>query len=95
MLSEEFGLEHLSVGDLLRKAVAYAETMDGEVVEHVRKGSLLPTEALFRILKPEFESRGQRTILLDGFPRRLDQAKAFEEKVSLTQEGLRYDRSSN
>lgn len=50
-------------------------------MEYVSRGELLTTSLLFQILKPHIEKGG--TIILDGFPRRLDQAQAFEKEVSL------------
>jgi UMP-CMP kinase len=54
---------------------------DETVVEYVRRGDLLPTELLFDVLRPHVNAGG--TIILDGFPRRLDQAEAFEREVTL------------
>lgn len=78
MLSKSYGFKHLSIGDLLRQVVKSPDA-DKTVVEHVRQGELVTTNLLFQILKPHIEEGG--TIILDGFPRRLDQAKEFEKEV--------------
>ncbi|KAF2453459.1 adenylate kinase-domain-containing protein, partial [Lineolata rhizophorae] len=91
MLAEEYGFRHISVGDLLRQIVL-SPNADKKTVEYVRRAELLPTETLFSILKSQFgELNGGRTILLDGFPRRLDQAKSFEEVVSTSRFVLFFD----
>ncbi|KAL7792552.1 adenylate kinase domain-containing protein [Trichoderma ceciliae] len=76
-LATKYGFRHISIGELLRQVVA-SPGANKTVVEYVRRGELLTTELLFEILKPHLEEGG--TIILDGFPRQLDQAKAFEEK---------------
>lgn len=51
----------------------------------VQDSELLPTELLFSVLRPHLlsDKGGQAGgILLDGFPRQLDQAKSFEKVVS-------------
>lgn len=78
-LASDYGFKHLSIGDLLRQVVASPDA-DKTVVEYVRRGELVTTSLLFQILKPHIEQRG--TIILDGFPRRLDQAKEFETRVN-------------
>lgn len=78
ILAKDYGFKHLSIGDLLRQVVASPDA-DKTVVEYVRRGELLTTRLLFQVLKPHIEEGG--TIILDGFPRRLDQAQAFEKEV--------------
>lgn len=78
-LASDYGFKHLSIGDLLRQVVASPDA-DKTVVEYVRRGELVTTSLLFQILKPHIEGGG--TIILDGFPRRLDQAKEFENQVN-------------
>ncbi|KAM0254373.1 hypothetical protein ACHAQJ_006842 [Trichoderma viride] len=79
-LAKKYGFNHLSIGDVLRQVVA-SPNADKTVVEYVQCGELLATELLFPILKPYLEGGG--TIILDGFPRQLEQAKAFEEEFQL------------
>ncbi|KAL7955796.1 P-loop containing nucleoside triphosphate hydrolase protein [Trichoderma compactum] len=76
-LARKYGFKHLSIGDLLRQIVA-SPNADDTVVEYVRRGELLTTEMLFPILEPHVNAGG--VTILDGFPRCLDQAKAFEEQ---------------
>lgn len=78
ILARNYGFKHISIGDLLRQVVAFPDA-DKTVAEYVRRGELLTTSLLFQILKSHVEKGG--TILLDGFPRRLDQAQAFEKEV--------------
>ncbi|PON23008.1 cytidylate kinase [Trichoderma gamsii] len=80
ILAKDYGFKHLSIGDLLRQVVASPDA-DKTIVDYVRRGELLTTRLLFQTLKPHIEEGG--IILLDGFPRRLDQAQAFEREFQI------------
>lgn len=87
ILAKDYGFKHLSIGDLLRQVVASPEA-DKTIAEYVRRGELLTTSLLFQILKPHIEEGG--TLILDGFPRRLDQAQAFEKEVRMAYSYLKF-----
>lgn len=66
--------------------LASSSAADADIVNHVRSGDLIPVEALKRLLKDRINDKTQhgcRKVLVDGFPRRLDQAAAVEEQVSI------------
>lgn len=78
-LADEFGFSHLSVGDLLRSLTPL--NTETKVIDSVRRGELVPVVSLAPFLKDRIEKekqKGQKTMLVDGFPRRLDQAAAIE-----------------
>lgn len=82
-LAEDFGFSHLSVGDVLRQVVQSADVEEA-MVSSIRSGELVPVEALAPTLKCQLDMaihNGQRKILVDGFPRRLDQAASVEALV--------------
>ncbi|EFX01594.1 uridine kinase [Grosmannia clavigera kw1407] len=82
-LARDFGLKHVSVGDVLRKAVLEPD-VDNTILKYVQTSELLPTELLFSVLNPHLLSGKEghaHIILLDGFPRQLDQARSFEEEI--------------
>ncbi|PTB61998.1 P-loop containing nucleoside triphosphate hydrolase protein [Trichoderma citrinoviride] len=79
-LAKKYRFRHLSIGDLLRNVVAMPGA-DETVIGYVKRGELLPTELLFDVLRPHMDMAG--TIILDGFPRRLDQAEAFEKEFQV------------
>lgn len=43
--------------------------------------TLIPSEKILPLLQQELRERGQTRVLVDGFPRNMDQLAAFEEKV--------------
>ncbi|MBN1193405.1 MAG: adenylate kinase [Coriobacteriia bacterium] len=88
---EEFGLVHLSTGDILRKAVADRTPLGLEAKRHMDEGGLVPDEVVIglvkeRITQPDAQERG---VLFDGFPRTIPQADALGE--ALAQSGLKLD----
>ena len=68
----------------MREHMSSANT-NSEIVQCMQSGQLLPIEALAPILRAqiEYEREGSRVLLIDGFPRRLDQAEPVEALVCL------------
>jgi adenylate kinase len=80
-LVEEFGLKHVSTGDMLRAAVADGTELGKQAEAIMKAGDLVSDEIMIGIVR---ERLGQADImehgvLLDGFPRTPDQADALEE----------------
>ena len=80
-----FNQYHLSVGDLLRNCLMDDKYKDDEeMVSSIRDQKLLSTNRLLPILESEIErikARGVDFLFLDGMPRSLEQAVAFELTV--------------
>ena len=80
LASENEGLKHVSSGDLLRGAVAKRTAAGVEAKGYMDKGNLVPDALIARMIKDVVaETTGDVTMLLDGFPRNLAQAKILEE----------------
>ena len=79
-LVEEYGVVHVSTGDMLRAAVA-AETELGQQADAIMKaGELVPDEVMNgivaeRLAEPDVMERG---VLLDGYPRTPNQADTLK-----------------
>jgi adenylate kinase len=89
-VESEFRLSHLSTGDILRAEVARGSETGKEAERIMRAGDLVPDDLIIRIVQgilrdPEVSS----DVLLDGFPRTLEQARALDEM--LAQEGHKVD----
>lgn len=52
------------------------------VKQMMLEGKIVPYEVTLGLLQNVMESSGKQRFLIDGFPRALDQAFAFEKKVS-------------
>ncbi len=80
LASENEGLKHVSSGDLLRGAVAKGTAAGVEAKGYMDKGNLVPDALIAQMIKDVVaETTGDVTMLLDGFPRNLAQAKILEE----------------
>ena len=80
LASENEGLKHVSSGDLLRGAVAKGTSAGVEAKGYMEKGNLVPDALIAQMIKDVVaETTGDVTMLLDGFPRNLAQAKILEE----------------
>jgi len=89
-VEREFKLSHLSTGDILRDEVARGTAIGKEAARIMAAGDLVPDGVIIRIVQgilrdPDVSS----DLLLDGFPRTLEQARALDGM--LAQEGHRVD----
>lgn len=81
-LVEKFGFDHFSAGDLLRKEVTTESDQGRMVGEMIKEGKIVPGHITISLLKAAIEGSRAPGILIDGFPRQLEQAGAFEKQVS-------------
>ena len=86
----EYNIPHLSTGDMLR-AAAQAETSIGKQVKQTMASGKLVPDSLVLAAVIERTSKGDaaRGFVLDGFPRTMSQAVAFDD--FLDTEGLELD----
>lgn len=82
-LVNEFGFVHLSAGDLLRAERNRKGSPFGELINnYIAEGQIVPMEITIALLHAAMKaSTGSKRFLIDGFPRKMDQALKFEEKV--------------
>ncbi|KAL3477859.1 adenylate kinase-domain-containing protein [Aspergillus californicus] len=93
-LVRDYGFHHLSAGDLLRAEQIRSGSQYGELIKsYIRDGKIVPMEITVALLSnamaeilastsPEKKEGGEKArFLIDGFPRKLDQAVFFEETV--------------
>ncbi|KAI9817723.1 MAG: bifunctional uridylate/adenylate kinase [Phylliscum demangeonii] len=86
LLVRDYGFVHLSAGDLLRAEQARAGSQLGELIaQHIRDGIIVPMEVTVALLEnamlEAIMRRDGATFLIDGFPRKMDQALRFERDV--------------
>ncbi|KFY85538.1 hypothetical protein V500_08309 [Pseudogymnoascus sp. VKM F-4518 (FW-2643)] len=86
-LVDEYHFTHLSAGDLLRAEQERPGSEFGELIkEYIRDGKIVPMEVTVQLLENAMaevvdKSGGKGKFLIDGFPRKMDQAEKFEESV--------------
>ncbi len=78
LLSEQFGIPHISTGDMLRAAVAAGTALGKQAKAIMEAGKLVPDDLVIRIVRETLAApAAAKGFVLDGFPRTLDQAKAL------------------
>lgn len=84
-LVRDFGFTHLSAGDLLRAEQERSGSQYGDLIkEYIRDGKIVPMEVTVKLLENAMQeslSNGRGKFLIDGFPRKMDQAAFFESSV--------------
>jgi adenylate kinase len=89
-LVERLGVPQLSTGDMLRAAVAARTPVGLKAKEVMDRGELVSDEIVVGIVADRIEEPDARKgFILDGFPRTVAQAEAFDEMLS--RKGLKLD----
>ena len=78
--SEKYSIPTISTGAILREAIAAKTELGVLAAGYVESGALVPDEVIVGIIKSRLaEDDCKAGFILDGFPRTLAQAKAFDE----------------
>lgn len=80
LLAGRIGIPHVATGDLFRTAMKEETELGLTAKSYMERGELVPDEVTVgmvreRLLKPDCDSG----VIMDGFPRTVEQAKALEE----------------
>ena len=82
-LIEEFGIAHISTGDILRAAVKAGTPLGLEAKKYMDAGDLVPDSVVIGLVKDRLqEPDAQKGFILDGFPRTTVQAVALDGALS-------------
>jgi len=78
----EYGIPHISTGDILRAAVKNQTAMGLEAKKYMDAGELVPDSVVIGIVKDRLqEPDTAKGFLMDGFPRTIPQAEALDEAL--------------
>ncbi|MBD5217459.1 MAG: adenylate kinase [Bacteroidales bacterium] len=80
-LIDEYGLYHISTGEVLRDHIARGTDLGKIADQYISKGQLIPDDLMIDILDDVLEKNaaGKKGVVFDGFPRTIPQAKALKE----------------
>jgi len=79
LLTERFGIAHVSTGEILREAVQADSPLGREARQYLDQGLLVPDEVVTGIVETRLAAPDcARGFVLDGFPRTVEQAEALD-----------------
>lgn len=82
-IREEYGLAHVSTGDMFRAAIARRTLLGLEVEPILARGALVPDPLTIGLMRERLaEEDATAGFILDGFPRNAAQAEALDELLS-------------
>ena len=77
---EEYKINHISTGDIFRSEIGKQTELGMKAKGYMDQGLLVPDEVTNAMVKSYLETLDNKNgFLLDGYPRTIDQAKAFDE----------------
>lgn len=88
-ISKEYGIPHLSTGEIFRNAIKNGTSLGKKVKQILDEGELVPDETVVKLVKEELEKdKYDAGYILDGFPRTVPQARAFDQYLDKKNEEL-------
>jgi adenylate kinase len=82
LVSREAGVAHVATGDLFRENIRNQTELGVQAKAFVDKGALVPDSLTVRMLLDRLDRPDtQKGVLLDGFPRTVEQAKALDDAL--------------
>ena len=80
LILKEYDIPHISTGDMLRENVRNHTKLGDEAKSYMDAGKLVPDDVINAMVEKRLQEPDcQKGYLLDGFPRTLVQAEAFEK----------------
>jgi adenylate kinase len=88
-IAEEYGIPHVSTGDMFRAAIAVQSELGKRVEPLLATGTLVPDEITIALIRERLaDADATGGFVLDGFPRNLAQAEALDEMLAEIGRGL-------
>ena len=86
LIVKNFHFKHLSTGDMLRAEIAAATELGKQVEKLVSTGAYVPDQLMIDIISNAVSQvdDSYNGLILDGFPRTVEQAQALEEIFKLS-----------
>ncbi len=82
IVAEELKLVHIASGDLFRQALGQRTELGIKAKAYMEKGMLVPDEITIRMVLERISAlHSESGVILDGFPRNLEQAEALDKAL--------------
>ncbi len=83
LIVKNYGLPHISTGDMLRAAIEKKTPLGLKAQEYMNAGALVPDDVIIGLVQERLkEDDCQKGFLLDGFPRTIPQAEALDKMLA-------------
>ena len=83
-VAKEYGIPHISTGELFRTAIKNETPLGLKVKEIIQSGGLVSDDITIELVKERLNEKDcSEGFILDGFPRTIPQAEALEKIVSI------------
>ncbi|MBU5315927.1 adenylate kinase [Clostridium bornimense] len=81
-IATEYGIPHISTGDIFRKNIAEETPLGKKAKEYIDQGLLVPDQLTIDIVKDRLSQDDcKKGFLLDGFPRTVFQAESLDKML--------------
>jgi adenylate kinase len=88
-VAKELKLAHIASGDLFRQALAQGTELGIQAKSYMEKGMLVPDEITIRMVLERLSAPDCKGgVILDGFPRNLEQAEALDKALARQAKGI-------
>ncbi len=82
MISNRFGIPHISTGDMLREAISSKSELGKKVSDIVERGDLVPDDLMIKLVRNRITQEDAADgFILDGFPRTTVQAETLRDML--------------
>jgi len=82
LIKEKFNICTISTGDIIRSYLTRNHPLSDELRSYVKKGQLVPSSLINQILKNELQNLNLKEVILDGYPRTVDQLNFLIENIA-------------
>jgi adenylate kinase len=83
VIARKMNLVHIASGDLFRQALEQETELGIQARSYMEKGALVPDEITIQMVLERMSAPGSEAgVILDGFPRNLEQAEALDKALA-------------
>ncbi|OGL44128.1 MAG: adenylate kinase [Candidatus Schekmanbacteria bacterium RBG_13_48_7] len=83
MLQEKYSIPQISTGDILRQAVKNQTKLGKESESYMNQGKLVPDSLIMELINERIQKPDcQKGMIMDGFPRTIEQAKELDKLLN-------------
>ncbi len=88
LLIDRHRMAHVSTGELFRTAIKAKTSLGNKAKKFMDEGQLVPDNIVIGMVEEEFKNLNDRSFILDGFPRTVNQAEALDKLLAKSQKQL-------